>query len=98
MTDSETTYDQTRTSGYIMRPVRDGDRGGAACSVSITSAVLKAAMMRSWIGEEQLASVGCQSGCSTSLDEVTRLVDRTAPERPLDGISLAAKGELGWPP
>lgn len=38
-----------------------------------------------------------QAGCST-LDTLASVIDWTAVERAVSGISSAAKGEPGWPP
>ena len=50
------------------------------------------------IGQEQLAIMGSQPRGDTSLDEMSQLVDWTEIDRPLAGVSAAAKGELAGLP
>jgi IS5 family transposase len=55
-------------------------------------------MARRRIGQERLA-VGSSAPCkSTSLDEISILVNWTELDRLLTGISASARGEPGWPP
>lgn len=55
-------------------------------------------MARRRIGQEQFAIGGSTCGKSTSLDEISLLLDWTELDRLLGGISASAKGEPGWPP
>jgi transposase, IS5 family len=55
-------------------------------------------MARRRIGQEHLAVGGAEARGSTSLDEVSALVDWRKLHRLLAGISASAKGEPGWLP
>jgi IS5 family transposase len=55
-------------------------------------------MARRRIGQERFTVGGSTCGKSTSLDEISLLLDWTELDRLLGDISASAKGEPGWPP
>lgn len=55
-------------------------------------------MARRRIGQDRLAFSGVASRGGTSLDAVAALIDWSALDRLLEGISASSKGEQGWPP